>query len=252
MKALSPRLLALGGALLALAPIASAQARTYLNVGDPAPAIKPAQWLKGTPTTAFAPGKVYVVEFWATWCTPCKENIPHLTELAAKYGDAVSVNGISIFESNDPKSTAYLKKVATFVKDQGDRMAYNVAVDGPEGSVATAWMKAADESGLPTSFIVGKDGRIAWIGHPKDLEVALTQIVADKYDLEAARTQRAREVETTRPIREAMAAKEYPQAVRLMDAAIARRPEEARFYTYDRLVALFHADPKLAMREADG
>ncbi|RYG80057.1 redoxin domain-containing protein, partial [bacterium] len=199
----------------------------------------------------FAPGKVYVVEFWATWCTPCKENIPHLTALAAKYGDAVSINGISIFESNDPTETAYLKKVETFVKGQGDRMVYNVAVDGPKGEVGNDWMKAADEGGLPTSFIVGKDGRIAWIGHPKDLESVLTQVVEDRYDIDAARTRRAKDVETTRPIHEAMTAKDYPRAITLMDAAVAKRPEDARLYEYDRLVALFHADPKAAMTAAD-
>lgn len=250
MKTFSASLLSLGAALLA--SHAQAQTpRTYLNVGDPAPALRPAKWLKGTPTTAFAPGKVYVVEFWATWCNPCKENIPHLTELQKKYGEAVSVNGISIFESNDPTATGYMKKVETFVKEQGDRMDYNVAMDGPEGRVGKTWMKADDENGLPTSFIVGKDGKIAWIGHPKDLETVLTQVVEDKYDVEAARARRAKDVETVRPIREAMEAKEYPKALKLLDAAIAKKPEEARFYTYDRLVALFHADPKTAMREAD-
>lgn len=242
------RLLLLGVSLLA----ASAQgARTYLNVGDPAPALRPAKWLKGTPTKAFAPGKVYVVEFWATWCGPCKENIPHLTELAAKYRDAVSINGISIFENTDPKSTAYLKKVETFVAGQGDRMVYNVAVDTPEGAVGKAWMKAADEGGLPTTFVVGKDGRIAWIGHPKDLEPVLAKVVDGTFDVAAARTRRAKDVEVVRPIHEAMEAKAYPQAIRLIDAAVKANPAEERLYTYDRLVALFHADPKAAMAEAD-
>ena len=54
-------------ALLALLTISEpATRRTYLNVGDPAPALRPARWLKGTPTASFAPGRVYVVEFWAT------------------------------------------------------------------------------------------------------------------------------------------------------------------------------------------
>ncbi len=242
------RLLALGGILLA----ASAHAqRTYLNVGDPAPALQPAKWLKGTPTQSFAPGKVYVVEFWATWCGPCKENIPHLTELAAKYKDTVSVNGISVLENNDPKATGYLKKVEEFVKAQGNRMVYNVAVDGPEGAVAKAWMKAADEGGLPTSFVVGKDGKIAWIGHPKDLETTLAAVVAGTYDVAAARAKRAKDVEVVRPIREAMAAKSWAKAVKLIDAAVAAKPEEERLYAYDRLTALFHADPKKAMAEAD-
>lgn len=250
MKSATVTALALGAALL-LSASGRAQGRTYLNVGDAAPPIRAAKWLKGAPVAAYAPGRVYVVEFWATWCNPCKENIPHLTELQKKFADSVSVLGISIFESNDPAETAYLKKVESFVKDQGDRMDYTVAVDGPKGDVGSTWMKAAGEGGLPTSFLVGKDGKIAWIGHPKDLEAVLSKVLADDWDVEAARARRAKDVETVRPIREAMEAKAYPKAIRLIDAAIAKNPAEERLYAYDRLVALFHADPKAAMTAAD-
>jgi thiol-disulfide isomerase/thioredoxin len=240
--------LLVGTLLASPAPVAP---RTYLNVGDPAPALRPAEWLKGTPTTRFQKGKVYVVEFWATWCTPCKENIPHLTELAKKYEGQVSINGISIFENNDPKSSAYLKKVRAFVASQGPRMEYNVAVDGPAGTVGKTWMKAADEGGLPTTFVVNREGLIAWIGHPKDLETTLTQVLNGTYDLAAARERRAKDVEVVRPIHEAMESKAYAKAVELIDAAIAKKPEEERLYAYDRLVALYHAAPKKAQEESE-
>ena len=230
---------------------AQGQARTYLNIGDKAPELRPAKWLKGTPVANFAKGKVYVVEFWATWCGPCKENIPHLTEMAKKYAGKVDISGVNIWENNDPAATGTIAKVESFVKEQGDRMVYNVAVDGPDGKVGNTWMKAADEGGLPASFIVGKDGNIAWIGHPGNLPAVLDQIVDDKFDVAAARTQRAAEVETVRPIREALTAKAYAKAVTLIDAAIVKKPEQERIYTYDRLVAQFHAKPYAAMEEAD-
>ncbi|AIE86359.1 redoxin domain-containing protein [Fimbriimonas ginsengisoli] len=242
------RLLALSGLIPAAAGAhAGAGVRTYLNIGDPAPSIAGVKWLKGVPITSFKKGDVYVVEFWATWCGPCKENIPHLTELAKKYKGAASIVGISIWESNDPTSSAYLDKVEAFVKSQGDRMDYNVGADGPEGKVGKEWMRAADENGIPTSFIVGKDGKIAWIGHPANMEAVLTQVIDGKFDVAAARSRRATDVETTRPIRESMAAKNYGKALKLIDAAVAKKPDQERFYTYDRLVAQYHVAPKDAM-----
>ena len=69
-----------------------------LRVGEPAPKIEVAKWVKGSPTKGFELGKVYVVEFWATWCPPCRTSIPHLTELQKKYGNTVSFNGIGVFQ----------------------------------------------------------------------------------------------------------------------------------------------------------
>src|SRR5947208_1155637 len=48
-----------------------------LHVGDRAPGLSVSKWLKGEPVTQFQPGKVYVVEFWATWRQPCIKSIPH-------------------------------------------------------------------------------------------------------------------------------------------------------------------------------
>ena len=55
-------------------------------VGDPAPRLQVDRFVKGAPVKDFKQGQVYVVEFWATWCRPCKESIPHITELQKKYG----------------------------------------------------------------------------------------------------------------------------------------------------------------------
>ena len=72
-----------------------------LNIGDSAPAFKVDRWYKGAAVPAFERGRIYVVEFWATWCGPCKEAIPHITELARKYKDTVTVTGVSVAEEGD-------------------------------------------------------------------------------------------------------------------------------------------------------
>src|SRR5262245_29820133 len=70
-----------------------------LNIGDAAPALTVSSWVKGDKVEKFEPRKTYVVEFWATWCGPCKRNIPHLTELMHQYKDqGVQIIGVDIWE----------------------------------------------------------------------------------------------------------------------------------------------------------
>ena len=93
-----------------------------LMVGNPAPALAAARWLKGAPVASFEQGHVYVIEFWATWCGPCVRGIPHLTELQERFAGKVQVIGVDVWEPEPAK-------VEPFVKDMGARMEYSIAVD---------------------------------------------------------------------------------------------------------------------------
>lgn len=155
-----------------------------LGVGDPAPAVSVKEYVKGTPVTTFDPAKTYVVEFWATWCGPCKVSIPHLTELAKKY-PKVQFTGVSIWERD-------ATKIKPFVEQMGDKMGYTVAADRvPEGAeaeagaMAKAWMEAAGQNGIPTAFIV-QGGKVVWIGHPMEMDKPLASVVAGKWDVAKA------------------------------------------------------------------
>jgi thiol-disulfide isomerase/thioredoxin len=90
----------------------AASAQT-LNIGDPAPQLVVKEFVKGSPVTQFKPGSVYVVEFWATWCGPCKTSIPHLTELQKKYGDKVTFVGVSVWERIKARSSHSWPRWAT-------------------------------------------------------------------------------------------------------------------------------------------
>ena len=236
------RIIPLTAACLALsAPLVQAQT-AKLTIGEPAPALQPAKWLKGTPIPKFEKRHVYVVEFWATWCGPCKANIPHLTELAKQYKGKVEVIGVDIWESSDP-TIKTLPKVEAFVKSQGDRMNYHVAADTVTNRISDAWMKPAGEGGIPTAFVIGKDGRIAWIGNPAlTLASVLEQVVADKFDVAAARALRAKQVGPMQAIQTALNNKEYANALKLIDAEIVRNPSSARMYDYFRFMIIAHTD----------
>ena len=113
---------------------------------------------------------------------PAATSIPHLTELAHRYKDkGVRFVGVDVWERDT-------KLVKPFVDEMGDKMDYSVALDAvPEkgdpndGAMARAWMRAAEENGIPTAFVV-HDGKIAWIGHPMEMDEPLAKIIAGDWD----------------------------------------------------------------------
>jgi len=152
-----------------------------LKVGDPAPALKASKWLQGTEVKSFEKGKVYIVEFWATWCGPCIVMMPHMSEMQQEYkGKEVTFIG---YTAKDPNNGA--EKVAKFVEKRGPKLKYTFAYADDRDSY-DAWMKAAGQGGIPCCFVVDKDTRIAYIGHPMYLDEILPQVVAGTWTPDAA------------------------------------------------------------------
>ncbi len=139
-----------------------------LKSGDIAPKIRVSSWAQGEGVKAFESDKVYIVEFWATWCGPCVDAIPHLNEIYKKN----KAKGLVVIGSNLGEDAATVSK---FVKGMAGKMTYNVAVDDPAdgGWMAKHWLTAAGESGIPCAFVVSKKGKIAFIGHPMELKESL-------------------------------------------------------------------------------
>jgi thiol-disulfide isomerase/thioredoxin len=190
-----------GGASTAAA--APAAKPDVLSLGSPAPKPDISNFIRGTSPDFFAPGKTYVVEFWATWCPPCRASMPHLSELAEKYKDkGLVVVGVS---DEDPA------KVETFLnKDEWKQKArYTLAAD-PDRSTHNAYMKAAAQEGIPTAFVV-KDGVVQWIGHPMEIDEPLAQIIAGTWDLKAAKItfDEAAEIERKAMAKQMVIAKAY-------------------------------------------
>jgi len=103
---------------------------------------------------------VVVLEFWATWCPPCRQTIPHLSEVNTRYKDKnVYMVGITNEDNID--------QIRSFVQKMGDKMNYIVAIDSA-GSLSNDYMRKYHISGIPHAFILDRQGKVAWQGHPAD------------------------------------------------------------------------------------
>src|SRR4051794_4762046 len=96
--------------------------RAYeLMVGDPAPRLSVSRWAQGEPVRQFQKGKVYVVDFFATWCGPCKESIPVLNAMQKRLGTKATFIGMDVWD--------YQERVPDLLKKMGGDFSYAVALD---------------------------------------------------------------------------------------------------------------------------
>lgn len=219
---------------LATAPARAQEAPVItLGPGDPAPEFAPEHWIKGKPINGFEPGKIYVIEFWATWCGPCIAAMPHLTELQKKHPDVTFI-GISAAE-RPPKEGEpdwRLPYLQGFVRGKGDVIGYRIAFT-PERDIPERWMRAAGQNGIPCSFVVGRHGRIEWIGHPMSLDEPLEQIIAGTWDAKAEaerlakmRAERERNAAFAQAVAKAQAAADWDAVISLYEERISASPDD--------------------------
>lgn len=162
-------------------------ASKFLNIGDTAPPLIVQKWIKGNPIPQFEKGQVYILEFWATWCKPCIAAMPHLSELASTYKDKLTVIAVNVYEDENVS----VQQVQDFVNQMGNRMNYHVIMDD-NNQMVDNWIYNFDEKyhGIPRSFVIDGDGKVAWIGRPSDLNTVIKQVIDNEWDLEEARLKR--------------------------------------------------------------
>lgn len=182
---------------------------TPLTIGDNAPVFKPTGSLKGKNITELKKGKTYVIEFWATWCGPCIASMPHLSDMADKYkgkADFYSVNTWD-FNTSTPntkeEASVHNKRVGDWVTKNTEKMRYNVVLDDQNDTIATTWMRAAGRNGIPCAFIINEEGKVAWIGHPMEMEEPLKAISEKKWDMAAFKTKFDKDAQAARAAQEA-------------------------------------------------
>ncbi|AIE87529.1 TlpA family protein disulfide reductase [Fimbriimonas ginsengisoli] len=201
------------------------------KLGEKAPSLSAAKWIKGSPVSLTA-GKVTVVTFWASWCPSCKETFEPVAELAKRYRGKVNFAGVSVYErAEDVKSGAYIGKLQAFLRTSGNPMPFSVAADDQQGTIASAWIGQFMQD-IPKAYIIDRQGRVAWSGHPlAELADVLGSVVDGTYDVaKEAQKQRARYVvegqirDVMVPIK-ALSGQSPKEAVAAIEQAIQKNPE---------------------------
>ena len=137
-------LIPLRGAALCLATLV-APAAWSLEAGAPAPDLN-LPGLKEAVTLAGLKGKVVYLDFWASWCGPCKKSFPFMNELQARYG----AQGFEILAVN---LDAQREDATRFLAETPAR--FTVAFDAKGDSARRFEIK-----GMPSSYLIGRDGRV--------------------------------------------------------------------------------------------
>ena len=142
-----------------------------IEAGAPAPEVN-LPGLKDTISLAGLKGKVVYVDFWASWCGPCKQSFPFMNELQSKY----RAQGFEIVAINLDAKRDDADKFLAEVPAQ-----FNVAFDAKGDSA-----KRFEVKGMPSSYLIGRDGKVV-VAHKgfkeedrKDLEARIAQALASK------------------------------------------------------------------------
>jgi thiol-disulfide isomerase/thioredoxin len=139
-----------------------------LAIGKPLPNLSLQTADGATVNLVALKGKVILVDFWASWCMPCRASIPHLKALYQQYSDkGFDILSVSIDQNNKAWKTAMLKEAMPWLQ----------AIDKYEnGKDASVLMNVLGIQSVPFVIILGKDGRVMLINPDgTQIETALTK-----------------------------------------------------------------------------
>jgi thiol-disulfide isomerase/thioredoxin len=123
--------------------------------GKPAPEIKLKDLNDKDVALADYKGKVVLVNFWATWCDPCRVEIPWLIDMQAKYGaKGFTVVGVAMDDEGKSVVAPFVAKELFDVNGQKLPMSYPILIGNDDAS-----NKFGGILGFPTSFLISRDGK---------------------------------------------------------------------------------------------
>ena len=178
---------------LTLTALAQGGDRT-LHVGDVLAPLHVQEWLRGEPVTTWQPDHVYLVDLWATWCTPCLAGMAHLDALQKRFADdGLVVIGITSQDSwgND------LATVRQLLAKRAHEVTYRMAWVAPsrsssgdlQGIFVHEWMRGLGTKSLPMAFLLDGQGRLVWAGNPHLADPVVEKLVSGGLDMATARSE---------------------------------------------------------------
>ena len=125
--------------------------------GEKAPEFSVAQWVGTRPEMK---DKTVVIDFWATWCGPCRAAIPHMNELQQAFASDLVCVGVS-----NENSDAFKKGMSSRQLNKPNTFAYSLALD-PSAKM----QRHFGVRGIPHCVVISPDGKVRWQGHPARLD----------------------------------------------------------------------------------
>lgn len=143
---------------------------TGARIGAPAPDFTLALLDGGTLDLHDLHGKTIILNFWASWCAPCKEEMPALQRLAATRGSDVAIVGVGLRNDEDAAARAFVAETGVTFATGRDTGA---PASGPRGPIETTYGVHA----APTTVVIAPDGTIANIALGPQSEEQLRRLI---------------------------------------------------------------------------
>ena len=161
--------------------------RYKVRVGQPAPNISLPDVDGNTRSLSDLKGKVVLLDFWASWCGPCRRSNPHVVELYHKYNKEgfevfnVSLDGIDSRTAARYKPSEIEKQLAKEKRKWREAIAKDKLVWNHHVSDLKKWESSGAATygvkSIPTTFLIGRDGKIAALNPKSNLEEKIKQFI---------------------------------------------------------------------------